>query len=138
MADRIEREIEEILRKLDNVSPGAKKTPRIRKSGARPLGALQSWLAHSLARISLNQVMMWSLIAFIASFFLMRVVPGASWVMIGSLILFGTAFQLSRSRGSSPKPATEKRWRGQAMDLSDPSFADRLKAWLKGKKRRRV
>jgi hypothetical protein len=76
--------------------------------------------------------MLWSLLIVLATFFL-RGIPGASWIMIGSLIVFATAFLLSRRTGSGP--ATQKRWRGEAIDLSGPSWPNRLKAWLKGRKR---
>ena len=132
MADRIERELEEILRKLDNFVP--ERTRRTANRVGQPLSAAQSWLAHRLARISLNQVMMWALIAFVVTFFL-RAIPGASWIMIGSLIVFVTALLLSR-RGRGPR--IEKRWRGERLDLSEPGLPDRIKHWLKGRGRKRV
>jgi hypothetical protein len=130
MADRIEREIEEILRKLDNFVPDRARRParRIRQ----PFVAAQSWFAHRLARISLNQVMMWALIVVLVTFFL-RGIPGASWIMIGALIVLVTAFLMSRLGGS--RPTTQKRWRGEPIDLSGPSWPDRIKAWLKGRRR---
>ena len=132
MADRIEREIEEILRKLDNFVPDRARRParRVRQ----PFIVAQTWIAHRLARISLNSVMMWSLLAFIITFFLSRGIPGASWIMIGSLLVFATAFLLSRRSGG--RAATQKRWRGETLDLSGPSWANRLKAWIKGRRRR--
>ncbi|MPZ49815.1 MAG: hypothetical protein GEU75_11075 [Dehalococcoidia bacterium] len=131
MADRIEREIEEILRKLDNFVPDSARRPARRMR--QPFTAAQSWLAHRLARISLNQVMMWALIAFLVTFFF-RAIPGASWIMIAALIVFVSAFLLSRVGGSRP-PTTQKRWRGEPIDLSGPSWPDRIKAWLKGRRR---
>ena len=131
MADRIEREIEEILRKLDNFVPERARRPA-RRVG-QPFVAAQGWFAHRIARISLNQVMMWALIVFIVTFFL-RAAPGFSWIMIGSLIVFATAFLLSKT-GGRRTAETQKRWRGQALDLSGPGWPDRLKAWLKGRKR---
>lgn len=132
MADRIEREIEEILRKLDNFVPDRARRParRVRQ----PFVAAQTWIAHRLARISLNSVMMWALLAFLITFFLSRGIPGASWIMIGSLLVFATAFLLSRRSGG--RPAGQKRWRGEALDLSGPSWANRIKAWIKGRRRR--
>jgi hypothetical protein len=130
MADRIEREIEEILRKLDNFVPEKARRPA-RRVG-QPFVAAQGWLAHRIARISLNQVMMWALIVFIVTFFL-RAAPGFSWIMIGSLIVFATAFVLSRT-GGRRAAESQKRWRGQPMNLSGPSWPNRLKAWLKGRK----
>ena len=131
MADRIEREIEEILRKIDNFVPDRARRPA-RRVG-QPFAAAQSWVAHSLAKISLRTVMMWALFAVIVTFFF-RGIPGATWIMIGSLIVFATAFLLSRAGGRT-SPANQKLWRGQPLDLSGPSFADRLKAWIKGRKR---
>lgn len=135
MADRIEREIEEILKKIDNL-PERSKSSRPPPRRTRPSGGstIQRWLA----RISLRKVMMWALFAVIVAFF-MRGVPGAYWLLIGALVLFVTAFILSTtSRGSGGSASSrypEKRWRGQPMDLSEPSWPDRIKAFLKGKKR---
>jgi hypothetical protein len=131
MADRIEREIEEILRKLDNFVPErSRRQPR--RSGDS-LGSLQSWLSHKLARISLRQVMMWSLLVVLVAFF-MRGVPWGIWLMIGALIVFATAFILSRTVTPQQRQV-QKRWRGQPLDLSGPSWPNRVKAWLKGRRR---
>ena len=132
MADRIEREIEEILKKLDNFVPDRARRPA-RRVG-QPFAAAQSWLAHRLARISLNSVMMWSLFVVLVAFVASRGVPWAGWVMIGALIVFATAFVLSRM-GVSSRPQTQKRWRGQPMDLNGPAWPDRVKAWIKGRRR---
>ena len=131
MPDRIEREIEEILRKLDGVAPG--QGGRANRRVGQPFTALQNWLTHRLARISLHQVMMWSLFTVVVSFFLMRAMPEAAWIMAFALIVFGTSFLLSRRSGAAG-PQGEKRWRGQPLDLSGPGWPDRLKAWLKGRR----
>jgi hypothetical protein len=131
MADRIEREIEEILKKLDGVTP-AKARRQARRVG-QPFAAAQTWFGHRLARISMKQVMMWSLLVFLVSFFLMRAMPGATWVMVGALIVFVIAYLLSR--GSAAKPQEMKRWRGQPMDLRGPTWANQIKAWIKGRRR---
>ena len=93
-------------------------------------GVIQRWLA----RISLRKVMMWALFAVIVAFFLARSIPGAYWILIGALVVFATAFILS-TRGGPATNQYEKRWRGQPLDLSGPSWPDRIKAFLKGKKR---
>jgi hypothetical protein len=77
--------------------------------------------------------MMWALFAVIVAFFL-RGIPGAYWILIGALVVFATAFILS-TRGGPSAGGYQKRWRGQPMDLSGPSWPDRIKAFLKGKKR---
>ena len=130
MADRIKREIEEILRKIDNFVP--ERARRRARRVSQPFAAAQGWMTHRLARISLNQVMMWALITVVATFFF-RGIPGAGWIMIAALIVFATAYLLSRRGGRTPM--TQKRWRGEPIDLSAPSWPERLKAWLKGRKR---
>src|SRR5688572_8349161 len=105
MADRIEREIEEILKKLDNFVPDRARRPA-RKVG-QPFAAAHGWLTHRIARISLNTVMMWALIIFIVTFFL-RAAPGFSWVMIGALLVFAAAFILSRTGGRRAAAETQK------------------------------
>ena len=131
MADRIEREIEEILRRIDDFVPESARARRPGRRMSSPLFTARSWLSARLAAISLNQVMMWSLIVVIGAFFL-RAIPGASWLLVAALIVFVTAFVLSlRGRGGK----TPKRWRGQPIDLSGPRWTDRLKAWIKGRKR---
>jgi hypothetical protein len=130
MADRIEREIEEILKKIDNFPDRSKSgRPPPRRQPPKGGGVLQRWLA----RVSLRKVMMWALFAVIVAFF-MRGIPGAYWLLIGALVVFVTAFILS-TRGGPAAGQYEKRWRGQPIDLSGPSWPDRIKAFLKGKKR---
>jgi hypothetical protein len=131
MADRIEREIEEILKKIDNFVPERAKPARIRRAAGPP--KLQKWLA----KISLRKVMMWSLFGVLVAFLVSRSVPGAYWLLIGALIVFITAFLLSTRAGpAASSGAPEKRWRGQPLDLSAPSWPDRIKAWWKGRQRR--
>lgn len=129
MADRIEREIEEILKKIENFPDRSKSGRPPRRPGPSGGGVIQRWLA----RISLRKVMMWALFAVIVAFF-MRGIPGAYWLLIGALVVFVTAFVLS-TRGGPSGNRYEKRWRGQPLDLSGPSWPDRIKAFLKGKKR---
>ncbi|HLG11507.1 MAG TPA: hypothetical protein VI876_07085 [Dehalococcoidia bacterium] len=130
MADRIEREIEEILKKIENFPERGKGTRPPRKPNSPGGSTAQRWLA----RVSLRKVMMWALFAVIVAF-LGRGIPGAYWLMIGALIVFVTAFVLSTRGGPGVKQAPEKRWRGQPLDLRQPSWPDRIKAFLKGRKR---
>ena len=126
MADRIEREIEEILKKIDNFPDRTR--PKTRKP-SKSSSALQRWLA----RVSMRKVMMWALFAAMVAFFL-RGIPGGYFLLIGAIIVFVTAFMLS-TRGTGPTGGPEKRWRGQPLELSEPGWPDKVKAWIKGRKR---
>lgn len=133
--DRIEREIEEILKKIDNFperSPKGRARPKARRSSAGPSGGAMRWLT----QISMRKVMMWALFAVLVAFFL-RGIPGGYWLLIGAIIVFVTAFLLSTRGGGGMSNVPEKRWRGQPMDLSEPGWPDKLKAWWKGRKRTR-
>ena len=136
MADRIEREIEEILKKIDKFPEGSRQSKGRRPGGggngpARRSGAgVSKWLS----AVSMRKVMMWALVAVIVAFFL-RGIPGGYWLLIGAIIVFVTAFFLS-TRGGGAASAPPKRWRGQPLDLSRPGWPDRFKAWLKSRKRR--
>ena len=128
MADRIEREIEEILKKIDDL-PERRKAKAVRK--APPAGPSN---LRALSRINMRKVMMWSLFAILVSALLFRAIPIGGFLLIGAIIVFATAFVLS-TRGGPATNATQKRWRGQPLDLSEPSWPDRLKAWWKGRGR---
>jgi hypothetical protein len=143
VADRIEREIEEILRKIDDLP---EKPRNVRKrperaapafenpSRATPAPRSSNTGGGSLARVSLNQVMGWSLIAVLIAFFLP--IPGSGWVILAALLVFGVAFLLSRMGGGGSSRGVEKRWRGEPMNLRGPSYAERLRDWIKGRRRR--
>jgi hypothetical protein len=135
MADRIEREIEEILKKIDKFPEGSRLSKGRRPGGSngpirRPGAGASKWLS----AVTMRKVMMWALLAVVVAFFL-RGIPGGYWLLIGAIIVFVTAFFLSTRGGAAPN-GPEKRWRGQPLDLSEPGWPDRLKAWIKGRRRR--
>ncbi len=136
MPDRIEREIEDILRKIDDFVPD--RTRRAARRANQPLSAAHGWLAHRVSRISLNQVMMWALAVVVITFIFRFAIPGLGWVMLGSLIVLVTAFLLSLRGTKGTNASSTKRWRGQPMDLSGPSLPDRIKGWFKGRNRKKI
>jgi uncharacterized membrane protein YedE/YeeE len=135
VSDKIEREVEEILRKLDKFVPEESRLARARRRlGQAASDVLHTMLAR-LARISLGQVMLVSLILVAVAFFLRSTSPVlARWVIIGGLILFFAAFALTLLGG---RTRYEKRWRGQVIDLSEPSLGSRLRSWLQRRSRGR-
>jgi hypothetical protein len=128
MADRIEREIEEILRKIDDL-PERRRAKAVRKAPAPGGNNLRV-----LSRINMRKVMMWSLFAILVGALVFRAIPGGYFLLIGAIIVFVTAFILS-TRGGPTSNVPEKRWRGQPLDLTEPSWPNKLKAWWKGRGR---
>jgi len=133
--DNIEREVEEILRKLDKFVPEEGRLARARRRAWQATSDLLHTLRVRLSRISPGQVMLASLILVVVAFFFRSASPVlARWVIIGGLILFFTAFVLPLLGGRS---RNERRWRGQVIDLSEPSLGSRLRHWLQRRSRGR-
>ena len=132
MPDRIEREIEEILKKIDNLTPesGGRRPRR----GAGPALVAQRWLAQRLAALTMAKIALWSLLIVVGAYVFRFANPVLMrWLIVGGLIVFFTALVLS-SRNSQ-RPRTERRWRGEVLDLSGPSWPEKLRDWLKGRRR---
>jgi hypothetical protein len=130
--DNLEHEVEEILRKLDKFVPEESPLTRSRRRVGQATSDLMNAVIARLSRISLGQVMLASLLLVVAAFLFGRGNPLlARWVIIGGGILFFTAFALSLRGGRRD----EKLWRGRVIDLSEPNLADRIRDWLRRRKR---
>jgi hypothetical protein len=135
MSDNIEREIEEILSKLDEFVPEESVARRMRRRSSNWAANLNRAIASRLARISLGQVMLAALALVLVALLFGRVNPLlARWVIIAGLILFFTSFILSLRLGRGR--SVQKRWRGQVIHLSQPSLIDQVRSWLRGRLRR--
>ncbi len=140
--DKVQREIEELLDKLDNFVPEERLVSKInkrRKSEAGP-GAFER-LGKRTSRLTLGHVMLTGLALLLLASFAPGLFGGyARYAMILGLLLTGGAFVMSvigwDSRRTITGGTTEKRWRGQVIDYSEPSPPSRLRDWLRGKRRR--
>jgi hypothetical protein len=136
--DKIKREIEDILNKLDDFVPEESTTERVRRTSSNAASSVVKGLLAPFAKISIQQLMLTALIIIVVGFFAMRVYPAGRYMLVGGVILFLTAFALSffNRSGGTPQPSTEKRWRGQPIDLREPTLAERIRDWIKGRNRR--
>lgn len=128
MPDRLQREIDEILSKLEAFPPKQPLSVRARRRLAQVLSSAGRWLASlPLPRISLGQLMLIS-IAIILVGYIVGFGSGSitRFVIAAGLVGFIAAFILSLRRTSRPP---EKRWRGQPMELQGPGVGDRLRSW---------
>jgi hypothetical protein len=141
MPDRIEREIEDILSKLDDFVPdkGQKPIP-FRKPAKRRNQGGTNWFKKTFGRLTLNQVMLYALIAAIAGFAL-RGLPLAYWVMIGGLVVLVVTFVMSLRGGSNRTVSGgsyQKRWRGEPIDVRNYdeglTIGDRIARWFRRRK----
>jgi hypothetical protein len=144
MPNRVEREIEEILTKLERPEPGRRPVKLRRSFRSRVRAALNRiprprWAARP------GDMMLWG-IGLILLGILLNALGFASgaitrWVVIAGLTLFFTSFVLGFfSKGGSAAPRGDIYWRGERYargDLRGPSSFDRLRAWFQGRNRRR-
>ena len=132
--DKIQREIEEILNRLDTFVPEERATSRTRRRASDAATSFGHAFLESLARISQRQVMLTAFALILVGAIAMRAHAVGTWILVAGVILFLTSFALSFfNRTSSPK--VERRWRGQPLDLDEPSLGERLRAWLQAKRR---
>ncbi len=144
MPNRVEREIEEILNKLD-APTGGRPPLRMRRSWRMRLKRATSRIPiPRLSLIGLNPgtMMLWGIGLILASFFLRMVSSELTrWAVIIGLILFFGSFVLSfmHKDAGSVGGGGDAYWRGQRFprsELRGPSSIDRLKGWWRRRIRR--
>lgn len=135
MPDRIEREIDEILKNIDDF-PTRRQTPRrIPGRFSRRVSALQRGIATRLVQISVGQLLVISLGVMLFSW-LFKAALGKHWIyaLAFGLILFFTTFVLSFRNGA----ANQTYYRGQPSSYyrAEQPLTARLRSWWNQKRRR--
>ena len=137
--DKIQREIEDILSRLDTFLPEESAASKVRRGSSNVASAFFRALTEPLARISLRQVMLTALVLIVAGFIAGKAYPDVGrWVLIAGLVLLFGSFALSFFSRGGGTPAMEKRWRGERLVLGPegpPSLGDRLRTWFRTKRR---
>ncbi|MHB8375942.1 MAG: hypothetical protein ACYDEB_03190 [Dehalococcoidia bacterium] len=141
--DRIHREIEELLDKLDNFVPEERLATKIRnktKRGSDDTPGPLRRLMGRMQRVALGQLMLAGFALVLVAYFFSGPLGGASaWLMGLGLVMAGAAFVLSIARGGGSRTlggSVEKRWRGQVIRYSTgPSAADRIRDWFRRRRR---
>ena len=139
-SDKVKREIEELLDNLDTFVPEQRLASKIRDRQRRSEGpGVGERIGAQVRRVTLGHVMLAGLALLLLSWF---PVPYEGWLTLAGIALAGTAFVLSVARrggGRTPvvrRGGPEKRWRGQPIDYNEPSVADRVRSWWRGRRRR--
>lgn len=139
--DKVQREIEELLDRLDNFVPEDRLVSKIRKRRREQTGPgflERTW--KRISRLSLGQAMLVGVAFLIAgAFFRSQLGSLATPVIVVGIILAGGAFLLSVVNGDSRRTISgshpEKRWRGQVIDYSEPSATSRIRDWFRRRRR---
>jgi hypothetical protein len=137
--DRLEREINEILDKIerfpDPESRRARARRRFFRRAASGIADQQRAFIKRLSGIAVSQVMLVSFLLIIGSFFFGRFLgPAKSWLLLAGVILFFTSFGIMVFTRTG---ATQtQHWRGQDVTLRSVSLATRLRRWFTNRRAR--
>ncbi len=127
MPTKLERDIEEVLAKIDRFPPRRSLRSRIRRRLAGPFGGPGRAMASlPRPRVSVGQVLLLGIALIVIAYVFGDSLGGASLVrlfIISAVLLFIGAFIFSLRRQSASR-IPEKRWRGQAIDLSQESDSE--------------
>jgi hypothetical protein len=151
--DRLEREIEEILGKIEDFPTPEPRYKATSRHALRRLGGAISErhraITARVAQISMSQVMLLAFLLILGSFFFRRMNPMLmNWVLYLGIILFVTAFAIMvfGRRGSGGRSSSDARWRGREVEYQSrraqgqrgPTLAQRLRLWFsrRGKRTR--
>lgn len=140
MPDKFEREIEDLLNRLDKF-PSQGPAYRVRRAVAHRVLSLQRRIALRLARLSVSQIMLAGIALIFIGYFFRAGLPGIwYYLVILGLILFFTSFVISLLGGGRRSGSGRIYWRGRpaASYYSDgPSLAARLRSWWRRRQGRR-
>ncbi len=138
--DRLEREINEILDKIERFPDPESRRARARKRVFRRLANAaaqkQRALARQLSRISIGQLMLASFLIILGSFFFGRFLgPARTWVLLAGVILFVSSFAMMVfARGGPPEG---QYWRGREVGYPSEPLAARIRRWFTNRRRSR-
>ena len=134
MSDKYQKEIEEILKRAEEVMP--KDKPRTQgKREAPPGGQLHPLSRLSGGRrlkISAGKLMLGSIVLLLLALILGSIGIGSPvYFVAAGLVLFVLAYALFFVRPGGGSSGYEKRWRGRLIE-DTPSVWGRVKRWLRG------
>ena len=138
---RLEREIEEILGKIEEFPSASERRARQRRKAVNRVGgnasAWQQRLLGSISGIDMSQVMLLSFLLILGSFFFRRFSPGLTeWVLYAGIALFIASFVMiiAGRRGGA---RGQQYWRGRPVEYRQPSMGDLARRWFGARGRRR-
>jgi hypothetical protein len=149
--DKVQREIEELLGKLDNFVPEERFASKIRdrqkreKAEQRTGPTFGDRIVRLFSRITLGHLMLAGIACFVIAWIFGDALGGAAWwISVAGLLLTASAFVLSiMNKGSGSRTPlartgsgrVQKRWRGQIIEYGDPSAMDRVRDWFRRRPR---
>jgi hypothetical protein len=143
MPSRVEREIEEILNRMDS-DPSGRKPVRMRRSLRSRVRRFFARLPKprlSMPALNSGSMMLWGIGLILSALILRMFSPELTRIaVIAGLILFFASFIVAfRHKDAGSAGSGDAYWRGQRYarsDLGGPSPLERLKTWWRQRNRR--
>ena len=145
-SDKVQREIEELLEKLDNFVPEERLASKIKnrrsekRRTARTGPTMWEQATARLSRITLGQVMIAGIICLAVAFLFDG--PLGAWagpLTILGIVLSAGAFIMSvvrgGRRGDPVSGRVQRRWRGEIIEYGEPTPMERMRGWFRRKGR---
>jgi len=125
MPDKIQREVEDLLAKLDQFPPPKPWWVRIRESIADAFyGIFDAIASIPFPRLSAGHILLTSILVIVFGFFIFGSGGFFRWIIIGSILVFIAAFVVSLNRKTSG-PSQQRYWRDRPIDLGRQSGRSR-------------
>jgi len=115
MPDRIQREVEELLAKLDTFPPRRPLRTRLRNSFSRGIQRLGGF---RFPRLSAGHVLLIAIAVIVVGYLVAGGSDFGRWSIVAGVVVFIGAFIFSLRRQSRPP---QKYWRDRPMELRRPS-----------------
>jgi len=144
--DRVQREIEEILDKLDTFVPEERFTAKMRarqrtQTAERDGPSVWQRLTRPLTNLTLGHLMLAGIAVFaIAYLFDDQLGSWSVYLLIAGVLLTGSALLFSIINGGNTRirvgsgGKVQKRWRGQVIEYHEPGPLDRVRGWFRRRK----
>lgn len=136
--DRLEREINEILDKIEQFPTPERRRNRAVKRNIRRVGdvvsARQRAIARELSRVSISQLLLVSFLLILGSFFFRGFGLG-TWVLFAGVALLVASGALLIFGGGRRTPRTQQ-WRGRTISYRSDGLVGRIRRWFAARKQR--
>jgi hypothetical protein len=137
--DRLEREINEILDKIEQFPSPEQRRARAARRSLRRFGdgvsSRQRAVVRELSRISPSQLVLLSFLMILGSFVIRGIGPVGMWIMVaGIVLLFASLAVMVFGGGGRSKPRTQQ-WRGRTIEYRSDTLSQRLRRWFRSRKR---
>ena len=137
--DRLEREIQEILDKIEQLpAPRPRRASGLQRSLRRFGDGVSAWqrtVVQELSRISLSQLVLLSFLLILGAFFIRGIGPVGTWLMIAGVVLLVASLALMILGGGSARARTAQ-WRGRTISYKRDGLAQRIRRWFSNRSRR--